>query len=242
MDHAMRACALFVVAAISGLTCAEASALVIDDFTTAPRDLAALGETKTDAATGLSPAAVLGGARYLSVRSLTGGTGAAEVEVGDGSFRFTNASTTLSYFTLGYGDYTFNASAPPLHVDLTVGGANRFVLDVASYSNGSGSGSGTTITLWVRYGNPATTSFRSVSLGTPTPGRHEVPFADFVNVPFTDILGLGLEAGRAPAGRELILTRFAAVPEPTSLAVAASAAIGGLAVHGRRTRAARGSA
>jgi hypothetical protein len=200
---------------------------LIDDFTTGPKQLAAMGVTQAEVAAGLDPAAVLGGSRYLTVRSLGGATGNAEVAVGGGRFRFTNASGQLSYFTLGYGDYSFNGSVTPLHLDLTADGADRFVVDVVDYTHGSGTGSGTSIVLWVRGAAAAGTIYRAANLTIGDPGHYVVPFSAFGDLQLTDVAGLGLDTGRAPNGREFIISRLATVPEPDAWALVVMA---GLAV------------
>jgi len=226
-----------VIASLAALNilAPPASALLIDSFTAAPTHLAAIGVTQTDTAAGLDPAAVLGGSRHLSVRSLSGAVGNAEVEIGDGQFRFTNASGTLSYFTLAYGDYTFNASVPPLNLDLTADGADRFVIDVVGYTPGGGLGDGTRVVLWVRVPAATGTIYRSAPLNNLGPGRYFVRFADIPGLDPTDVAGLGFETGRAPVGREFIISRFATVPEPAAGALGFAAMLVANALQRRRT-------
>jgi hypothetical protein len=153
---------------------ALAHALVIDAFTEGPLSLSGAGDLVSQ--TGLDPAHVVGGARYVDLYR-----GPVELSIADGKFSAFNPSpeTDWGYFNLMYGYDT------ALDADFTAGGHDRIRFRFESIDP-----NGLDI-MWVSVGTTLPPSGSAPGPGyTSIPsagGVFEIPFSAYPNVDFTNV-------------------------------------------------------
>ncbi|MCA9231169.1 MAG: hypothetical protein KDA57_10980 [Planctomycetales bacterium] len=195
-----------------------ASALVIDNFGDGDLSLTAFslsGETAIQG--GLDTSSVVGGVRRAHAGTLSGGNATLDIDSTGELFEF-HAVSSFGYFNLAYG------TEAPLHVDLSADGADAFELDFThvtpglfrgTYSMNLGSSSGSA----VRY-------FAQELFALNGPGIVRIPFSDFPNVDFTEVLEISVNAVRVEPGYEISLGSIRTVPEPASACIVALAIVG----------------
>jgi hypothetical protein len=188
---------------------------MIDDFNAG----AVSGTAPIDVTTTAESSHIIGGTRQLGVGennpflphssvSLVPGNGFLDYD------RQQNGSFQLGYLAA--------ASTPPMNVDLTVGGGNRFAITLSQVP-GSFS-----ITVGVRDNTFFQTSYPFTIEGSG-PGTYYMDFSSFTGVDFTSIGSIALTLGGGSGPGNYRFSGFQVVPEPPGGAIVVGFALFGFA-------------
>lgn len=190
-------------------------ALVIDDFEMGSLVVERTGDSSQEAAqTGLDPAHVLGGNRYVTVGQFGSATQTLTVDPNAGLLLM-EAAQSYGYFEIGYG-----SDDSPLNVDLTAGNAHAFLVD---YSPGE------FIPLFrIVVQTPMGTDSVSLGFFAITPfelpnGQMRVrfPFELYPEwVDFENVERVAISIGRQSPDSSFEIHQILTVPEPTTLLLA----------------------
>jgi len=201
------------------------AALVVDDFGVGPVSLTTNGPQLSDGPqqtqTGLDPARVLGGERFVSIGvnanegSQTVGPSSTPatliIQPGStmGEFTFDTAegppTNVHNYFTLRYG-----SGAKPLGLNLTQVGDRFLIQNVRS------TGLGGTIAIAINFRSSNTNAEINLP-ASDTPYNVEVPFTNFESANFAVVNEIYIETSRARGPWTVSFDDVSIVPEPASL-------------------------
>jgi hypothetical protein len=203
-------------------------------------DLAATSVDVQQQASGLNPANVIGGARFVEIEVAAGQPSVGtrfQIDPIERELRFLSDPNAYGYLTLTYGQ------AIPLNVNLLAGGVDRFVFDVKKMVSVF---SQVGFSVNVVSGAPGETprsAFGTINFFSGQTGRYVLPFADLAQASgfdLTEVRSITLSRLRFPPGSQLVLTSFfTAVPEQAAGILALMAGSWEL-THRRRRRGRRG--
>jgi hypothetical protein len=203
----------WLIGSLALLLCANgrSEALVIDDFSTGPFTIVGTNTTVDQTQSGLDPAHVVGGSRFISFRSFAVPPSALTLDDQAGTLHM-SPGNCCSYLSLRYG-----SAGNPLQLDLTADGSDRFLVTFADISEQIPS---SVPSIVVRdHQNRMVPIIGGGTLPNPPVGRFSVavPFTQFSNFDLTNIQSIEIAVSRYSGGRTFTLDSIATVPEPSSV-------------------------